>query len=86
MSTEIAEIKGRRESYRTSGNMLMSPEVKYVSDTISVTRFYGGQTNGAMIQLTLGSSHGYIQLTKEQVKELIQILTDCFDYDKYPSE
>lgn len=86
MSTEIAEIKGRREIWRTSGNMLMSPEVKYAPDTLHVTRFAGGEINGAMIQLTLGATHGYIQLTKEQVKELVQVLTDCFDYDKYPSE
>lgn len=84
MSTEIAEIKGYIQEHIPSDDVL--PNVKFVDSSLHVTRFYGGKDNGAMIQLTPSYRRDYIQLTKGQVKELIQVLNDCFDYDKYPSE
>jgi len=55
---------------------------------IYLTRFFGGKENGPMIQLTISnkSSNSYVQLTKEQVKELALTLNESFNYDKYPSE
>lgn len=85
MSTEIAEIKGYVQKHVDSKDNKF-PNVKFVYSTLHITRFYGGEDNGSMIQLTPSYGQDYIQLTKEQVNELIQVLTDCFDYDKYPSE
>lgn len=78
MSTEIGEIKGRVEGIPYS-------KIDYVDSAIHLNRFFGGQKNGAMLQIT-APYPGYIQLTKEQVKELIVMLQNSFDYDKYPSE
>ena len=83
MSTEIKEINGRCESGNYTGNL-----PRYTNSTISLTRFAGGQQNGAMIQLTISDKdgHAYVQLTKEQVKELAKTLKECYNYKKYPSE
>ena len=81
MSTEIAEIKTQYQVYPNGKG------VQYRDDILHVNRFYGGTENGAMIQLTIiNSKEGYTMLTQEQCKELAQVLNDCFDYDKYPSE
>ena len=80
MSTELKSIKGRYEDTRNS----IKRKVTYDETELLITRFSGGKKNGAMIQLT--PEQGYIQLTKDQVKELIVVLQDAFDYDKNPSE
>ena len=81
MSTEIAEIKTMFQ-YHKGGK-----EIQYVDDILHVNRFYGGEERGPMIQLSIvNGPQNYTMLTKEKVKELIQVLRDCFDYDKYPSE
>lgn len=54
------------------------------ADSISLTRFSGGAEHGAMLQLTMGGH--YVALTKEQVKELAELLNNSFDYERYPSE
>ena len=82
MSTDIAEIKGVYEVMKRSDTL--TPE--YSKAEMALTRYWGGE-NGAMLQLTIQSDRiAYIQLTQEQVKELIQVLQDAFDYEKYPSE
>jgi hypothetical protein len=82
MSTEIFEIAGRYEAKHYADF-----RVDYEESTLYVTRFAGGKQNGPMIQITISHPEtGYVQLTKEQVKELAQVLSDAYDYDKYPSE
>jgi len=83
MSTEIKEINGRCESGNYRGNL-----PRYTNATISLTRFFGGQPDGAMIQLTIQDKdgHAYVQLTKDQVNDLRETLQDCYNYKKYPSE
>jgi len=81
MSTEIAEIKTEHHE-RTDSNF----SIKWGNDTLHVNRFYGGEQRNTMIQLTIQSGKSYTMLTEEQVKELAQVLNDCFNYDKYPSE
>jgi hypothetical protein len=82
MSTEIAEIKTLYQVPSKKNRFI--PD--YVNDILHVNRFAGGD-KGTMIQLTIiNNKDGYTMLTKEQVKEFIQVLTDCFDYDKYPSK
>jgi hypothetical protein len=52
-------------------------ETSYEEQRLSLTRFSGGE-NGIMVQLTMPANDGpfaYIQLTKDQVKELIVELT-----------
>ena len=81
MSTEITEIKGRYE-VRTK-----CEKTSYDDCCIHINRFYSGRIHNRMLQLTInGNTNGYIQLTKEQVKELIQALKDSFNDDIYPSE
>jgi hypothetical protein len=54
------------------------------NDTLNVNRFFGGSGYGSMIQITTGRD--YAQLTQSEVKELVKILNESFDYDKHPSE
>lgn len=78
MSTKIADIEGHHESQFTD---------EYRSDTyINLTRFYGGDELGVMLQLTIENEDGYIQLTKERAKELARIILNSFDESIYPSE
>lgn len=84
MSTEIAEIKGFVQKHLDAKDKF--PNVVFVDSTLYVTRFYGGKEKGAMIQLTPSYGQTYIQLTKEQCEEFAEVLNNCFDYDKYPSE
>jgi hypothetical protein len=60
---------------------------EYIDSTISLTRFYGGDS-GNMLQITTYTDYGhcYIQLTKDQVSELTKMLNNCFDKEIYPSE
>ena len=77
MSTHIDTIKGIRESLITDDR---------IPTDIHLTRFYGGSENGRMLQITVSGSEGYIQLTKEEVFELADILKNSFNDDIYPSE
>jgi len=81
MSTHIDQIQGRRE-----GLCFEKYEPDYVPTYMHLTRFYGGEPNGSMLQLTISNPEGYIQLTKQEVKDLIEILQNSFDRDVYPSE
>lgn len=78
MSTRIGDIEGRYESQFTD---------EHRSDTcLSLTRFYGGNELGTMLQLTIENEDGYIQFTEEQAKELARIILNSFDENIYPSE
>ena len=66
MSTELKSIKGRKET-----------EFGYNESEIKLTRFSGGK-NGRMVQINInpdvdrnGIFTAHIQLTQEQVRELI---------------
>ena len=52
----------------------------YESDKIIITSFYGGQERGKMIQITpieTKEMHiSYCQLNKDEVFEIIKVLTD----------
>ena len=82
MSTEIKEIVGRHEINRSFGT-----GQKYEKSIITIARFFGGRFKGTMLQLTIDQEHMqmHIQLTKRQVKNLIKVLKNAFDYDKYPN-
>ena len=83
MSTQIAKIEGRYEIVKSS--VTFTPD--YGEAKMNINRYYGGHKNRAMLQLTIQSDKiAYIQLTQAQVKGLITVLKDAFDYDKYPSE
>lgn len=83
MSTEIKKIKGRCESGKYNEAFPI-----YTKATISLTRFNGGIKNGSMIQLTIqdAEGHAYVQLTKGEIQHLKNVLEDCFNYKKYPSD
>ena len=73
MSTHLKSIKGRREAAYHSWTKTIS----YKPTTMSITAFYGGKKIGPMIQLTLDSN--CIQLTKNQVNQLIETLNTRFN-------
>jgi hypothetical protein len=82
MSTELKTITGR---YEIESDIKHMPS--YDEATISATRFYGGHDNGQMLQLTIQSRNiAYVQLTRKQVHDLIELLQDAFDHDIYPSD
>lgn len=84
MSTHIKTIKARYESTSKSTATL---QPTYNIATLDITRFYGGKANGSMLQITIQSDDiAYIQLTEQQVQELIQTLQDSFNPKIYPSE
>ena len=84
MSTDIKTIIGR---YQSTEKPCHNFKPIYKEANLHLTRFYGGENNGRMLQLTIASDEtAYIQLTKEQVKELSIILSQCFDDSIYPSE
>ena len=84
MSTHIKTIEGRYESIEYPRNLAV---VEYENASLELTRFYGGEKLGRMLQLTITSDEiAYIQLTQKQVKELSIVLSQCFDDNKYPSE
>ena len=83
MSTQIKKITGRfAEEHHADFT------VDYGESNIYLTRFYGGDKYGTMIQITISNPKdtSYVQLTKEQVKELADVLNSAFDYKKYPSD
>lgn len=69
MGTELNMLKGRRESIDRTKR-----EVVYKSAEMNITSFSGGESLGAMIQLSMDSDH--IQLTRSDVKQLINTLID----------
>lgn len=74
MATELKDIIGRVETLTEVGDVF---ETSYEEQRLSLTRFSGGE-NGIMVQLTMPANDGpfaYIQLTKDQAKELIIELT-----------
>jgi hypothetical protein len=71
MSKELAVIKGQCEVVNKDAK-----SVSHKNSELYVTSFYGGKENGAMIQISPDFGTDHIQLKKEQVKELIKILTD----------
>lgn len=71
MSTELTPIIGRTEFPSTE-----TMQSEYKEDELLLTSFAGGQ-NGRMLQLTL--VHGHIQFTQQQVKDLIQTLSEWID-------
>jgi len=75
MATELKDIIGRVETLTEVGDVF---ETSYEEQRLSLTRFSGGE-NGIMVQLTMPAvdhdPFAYIQLTKDQVKELIVELT-----------
>ena len=84
MSTHIRIVKGRYESIQYPRNLAV---VEYEEASLELTRFYGGERLGRMLQLTITSDEtAYIQLTQEQVEELSIVLSQCFDDNRYPSE
>jgi hypothetical protein len=70
MSTELTPIKGRIKVFSSEKRS------KYERDEMLLTSFSGSK-NGRMIQITLQANH--IQLTSEQVKDLITTLTEWLD-------
>ena len=83
MSTEIKEIKGRKEAKFYKGE-----KTKYIRSTLYITRFWGEKSKGRMLQLTINNNeeHSYVQLTENQVKDLSKTLSEAFDDTIYPSE
>lgn len=70
MSKELAVIKGRFEEVTNAEKR----ESRHSESTLSLTSFFGGEANGKMLQMTIQQSDGniaFVQLTREQVKELI---------------
>jgi hypothetical protein len=67
MSTELTPVKGEYE-------MIYNHEPRSAETEMQITSFSGGIQKGAMIQLT--PQHGYIQLTRGQVMELITTLSN----------
>lgn len=73
MSTELTPIKGRIEI--PDGHTRTST---YRETEILLTSFSGGK-NGTMVQLTLPLGVCHVQLTKDQVKDLIATLSEWID-------
>ncbi len=84
MSTEIKHnVTGRYEIIENSATYTPA----YKPAEVHLTRFYGGKKSGTMLQLTIQTDQtSCIQLTQEEVKKLIKVLSESFDYDKHPSE
>jgi hypothetical protein len=71
MSKELGVVKGQREVVDKD-----TKSVSHKNSELYVTSFSGGKKNGPMIQLSPDFGTEHIQLKKEQVQELIKILTD----------
>lgn len=84
MGTTIKELDGRYELRHH--NVQDAPQ--YGKSTLSITRFWGGEKNKTMIQITIYNNDecSYVQLTRRQVKKLAEVLKDCYNWRKYPSE
>ena len=77
MSTHIETLKGLKECQLGDDR---------TETTMSLTRFWGGAEKGRMLQLTIGNSEGYIQLTEQETIELAKTILNSFDDTIYPSE
>ena len=83
MSTEIKKITGRYEVIGSSNTF----EPAYKDSELYITRFFGGHKLGEMIQLTIsGDNTSYVQLSKKQVEELVDVLKNSLDHRIYPSK
>ena len=83
MSTSIRTIYGRKEDKTES----LGVNTVYEPCRLSIVRFYSGEENGRMLQLTInGYPATYIQLTKREVFKLARTLLNSFDDDIYPSD
>lgn len=86
MSTHIKTIKGSCHVHRE----LNTFNVDHTDAEVNLTRFFNGKEREANIQLTVTQNGrygtSYIHLTKEQCEELAEVLKECFNYHKYPSE
>lgn len=74
MSTELGSIEGRHEVVLDERKRLS----EYRPSTLHLVRFSGGVKNGVMLSLVVQQSDGTwtdVQLTKEQVKELVNTLS-----------
>ena len=78
MSTAFKLITGKRqvhENFRLDVGGFFKPEYEDVE--VSLTSFSGGLERGRCIQITLNPiGEGYIQLTEDQIVELISALND----------
>lgn len=77
MSTYIGTIKGRFEAKEDPKTF----SVTYGDAELHLNRFSGGKKKGAMLSMTIDRADGeyvHIQLTKEQVKEMILQLKEAF--------
>jgi hypothetical protein len=74
MSTELTPIKGRIEI--PDGKTKTS---SYKETELLLTSFYGGTENGRMIQLTLPLGICHIQMTQQQVRDLLMTLAEWND-------
>ena len=73
MSTELGSIEGRHEVVLDARKRLF----EYRPSTLHLVRFSGGP-KGVMLSLAVQQSDGVwadVQLTKEQVKELVDTLS-----------
>lgn len=74
MSKELTTIKGRIEipdaDTKTS---------KYTDGELYITSFPGGKSEGQMVQLSFTLMEDHIQLTKQQVRDLIATLSEWLD-------
>jgi len=79
MSTTFKEINGKVEApiYQIFQKDQF-PKVEYQDATLSLTSFFGGTERGRSLQLTISNS-GYIQLTKDAVKELRDSILDWLE-------
>lgn len=77
MSTKLKTIKGRYEHVKSVKERTM----EYRPSTLFLTRFSGGE-KGIMLQMTIQQKDGdsaYVQLTRDQVRELILELKGEFN-------
>lgn len=82
MSTDIGTIQGRFERVKS----VSESTVEYRPSELHLTRFSGGEKMGVMLQMTIQQKDGnmaYIQLTRDQVKELVVKLKEEFNIGSY---
>lgn len=74
MSTELTPIIGRIEI-----SDIEKRQSNYRQGELMITSFSGGLGAGPMLQLTTPIGYDHIQLTKDQVKNLLQTLSEWLD-------
>jgi hypothetical protein len=75
MSQELKTIQGRVERVVS----VTQRTVDYKDSQLYMTRFSGGTLHGTMLQLTLPLGVDHIQLTRDQVAEMVKELQKEFD-------